>query len=302
MYQEKGVIANLVHLYVDGAFSRRELVQRVARHTGSVTAALTALGGFEVMHAQAPPACPAGVQVPADAPDIVGQDVQFRGEGGVNLLGYMAYPKNSTARLFPGVIVIHENQGLLDHHKDVTRRLARAGFLGLAVDLLSRQGGTAQFPDAVTRAAAYGRTVPVERRADIISTLSYIKTLPNIVFNRIGIIGFCAGGGNVWDVITRVDEFVAAVPYYGTPLPTTDLIANIKTPVFAVYAELDRTLTRNAATTMSDMIAQQKTIGFTVYQGANHAFNNDTGAAYNPEASCDAWGRTLAWFNKFLRA
>jgi len=302
MYQEKGVIANLVHLYVDGAFSRRELVQRVARHTGSVTAALTALGGFEVMHAQAPPACPAGVQVPADAPDIVGQDVQFRGEGGVNLLGYMAYPKNSTARLFPGVIVIHENQGLLDHHKDVTRRLARAGFLGLAVDLLSRQGGTAQFPDAVTRAAAYGRTVPVERRADIISTLSYIKTLPNIVFNRIGIIGFCAGGVNVWDVITRVDEFVAAVPYYGTPLPTTDLIANIKTPVFAVYAELDRTLTRNAATTMSDMIAQQKTIGFTVYQGANHAFNNDTGAAYNPEASCDAWGRTLAWFNKFLRA
>ena len=186
MYQEKGVIANLVHLYVDGAFSRRELVQRVARHTGSITAAMTALGGFEVMHAQAPPACPDGIKVPADAPDIIARDVQFSGEGGT-LLGYMAFPKTTQFSLFPGVIVVHENQGLLDHHKDVTRRIARAGFVGVAVDLLSRQGGTDKFPDAVTRAAAYGRTLPYERRSDLISTLSYIKTQPNIVFDRIGI-------------------------------------------------------------------------------------------------------------------
>jgi carboxymethylenebutenolidase len=191
MYQEKGVIANLVHLYVDGAFSRRELVQRVARHTGSIAAAMTALGGFEVMHAQAPPACPDGIRVPADAPDIVARDVQFSGDGGT-LLGYLAYPKTNEARLFPGVMVVHENQGLLEHHKDVTRRVARAGFVGVSVDLLSRQGGTNQFPDAVTRSAAYGRTNQFQRRSDLISTLSYAKGLPNIVFNRIGIVGFCA--------------------------------------------------------------------------------------------------------------
>ena len=299
MYQEKGVIANLVHLYVDGAFSRRELVQRVMRHTGSIAAAMTALGSFEVMHAQPPPACPAGIKVPADAPDIVVRDVQFAGEAGT-LLGYLAYPKTTSAKLFPGVIVVHENQGLLEHHKDVARRIARAGFVGVAVDLLSRQGGTDQFPDAVTRAAAYGRTLPFERRSDLVSTLSYIKGLPNIVFNRIGIVGFCAGGGNVWDLITRVDEFAAAVPYYGTPLPTTDQIDAIKTPVLAIYAELDRTLTRNMAPVMTDMITKQKTFGFAVYQGAGHAFNNDTGAAYNPEAACDAWARTIGWFNKFL--
>ncbi len=299
MYQEKGVIANLVHLYVDGAFSRRELVQRVARHTGSIAAAMTVLSGFEVMHAQAPPACPDGIKVPPDAPDIVARDVQFSGDGGT-LFGYLAYPKTNEAKLFPGVIVVHENQGLLDHHKDVTRRIARAGFVGVAVDLLSRQGGTNQFPDAVTRSAAYGRTNQFQRRSDLISTLAYAKGLPNIVFNRVGIVGFCAGGGNVWDLISNVEELAAAVPYYGTPLPSSDQIDAIKTPVLAIYAETDRNLTRNMAPVMTDMIAKQKTFGFHVYQGAGHAFNNDTGAAYNPEAACDAWARTIAWFNKFL--
>ena len=299
MYQEKGVIANLVHLYVDGAFSRRELVQRVARHTGSIAAAVTALSGFEVMHAQAPPACPDGIKVPADAPDIVARDVQYSGEGGT-ILGYLAYPKTSAPRLFPGVLVMHENQGLLDHHKDVTRRVARAGFVGVAVDLLSRQGGTANFPDSVTRAAAYGKTNQFQRRSDLISTLAYAKELPNIVFNRIGVVGFCAGGGNVWDLISNVDELAAAVPFYGTPVPTSEQIDAIKTPVLGIYAELDRNLTTSMGRVMTDMIAKQKTFGFNVYQGAGHAFNNDTGAAYNPEAACDAWARTIAWFNKFL--
>jgi carboxymethylenebutenolidase len=90
------------------------------------------------------------------------------------------------------------------------------------------------------------------------------------------------------------------VPFYGTPLPSSDQIDAIKTPVLAIYAETDRTLTRNMAPVMTDMINKQKTFGFHVYQGAGHAFNNDTGAAYNPEAACDAWARTIAWFNKFL--
>ncbi len=299
MYQEKGIIAQLVHLYVDGAFSRRELVQRVARHTGSVTAAVATLSGFEIMNAQPPAACPAGLQVPADAADLVTQDITYPGEGGT-LFGYMAYPKNTGGKLLPAVIVVHENQGLLDHHKDVTRRVARAGFIGVAVDLLSRQGGTGQFPDAVTRSGAYGRTNQFDRRSDLISTLSYTKSLPNVVFNRIGIIGFCAGGGNVWDVLSNVEEFAAAVPYYGTPLPNSAQIDAIKTPVMGVYAETDRNLTIGMAAVMSEMISKQKTFAFRVYQGAGHAFNNDTGPAFNPEAACDAWAQTTAWFNKWL--
>jgi len=202
----------------------------------------------------------------------------------------------------PGVIVVHENRGLVDHIKDVTRRVAQAGFVGLAPDLLSRQGGTGQFPDATSQAAAYGRTTLPERQADLLSSLAYIKTLPNVVTDHIGAVGFCAGGGNVWNLATVTQEFKAIVPFYGTPVPSQDAIPNITSPVLAMYAGLDRTLTASMAPVMTAMEQQQKVFGFVIYQGANHAFHNDTGPAYNAEAACDAWARAVAWFNKYLRA
>ena len=299
MYREdEGPIDSLVHLWVDGAFSRRELVKRVAKHTGSTAAALTALAGYEVF-GQASTPCPANVQVPADAPDLIVRDVEYPGEEST-LFGHLAYPRNATDSL-PGVIVIHENRGLVDHIKDVTRRVARAGFVGLGVDLLSRQGGTSQFPDATQQAAAYNRTTPAGRLSDLISSLAYIKTLPNVVFDRIGAVGFCAGGGNVWAFALAVEELAAAVPFYGAPVPPLDALDSIRAPVLAIYGETDRNLTMQMGPVMQGMIQRQKTFGFVVYQGAAHAFHNDTGAAYNAEAACDAWARTTAWFNKHLR-
>jgi carboxymethylenebutenolidase len=301
MYQEnEGPIDSLVHLYVDGAFNRRELVRRVAKYTGSIGAALALLRGYDVF-AQASTPCPASVQVPADAPDLILQDVTYPGDAG-DLFGYLAYPRDGAADPRPGVIVIHENRGLVDHIKDVTRRAARAGFVALGVDLLSRQGGTSQFTDPTTQAAAYNRTTVPERLSDLISSLGYIKTLPNVMFDRIATVGFCAGGGNVWNFALAASELRAAVPFYGAPVPPTDQIANLRTPVLAMYAELDRSLTSQMAPVMTTMLQQQKTFGFVVYQGANHAFHNDTGAAYNADAACDAWSRTIAWFNKHLRA
>ncbi len=299
MFREnESPIESLVHLWVDGGFSRRELVEKVAKLTGSVAAAMTALGGFDVF-AQASTPCPATVQVPADAPDLVTQDVIYPGDAG-DLFGYVAYPRAAAAQQIPGVIVVHENRGLVDYIKDVTRRVARAGFLGLAPDLLSRQGGTAQFPDATSQAAAYGRTTLPERQADLISSLGYIKTMPNVVFDHIGAIGFCAGGGNVWNLALEAQELRAVVPFYGTPVPALDAIPSIASPVLAMYAELDRSLTMSMGPVMQTMLQQQKTFGFVVYQGANHAFHNDTGPAYNPDAACDAWARAMAWFHKFL--
>lgn len=297
--EDESPIESLVHLWVDGAFSRRELVRRVAGHTGSAAAALAVLRGYDVF-AQASTPCPATVQVPADAPDLVTQDVTYPGEAG-DIFGYVAYPRAAGTGLLPGVIVVHENRGLVDYVKDVTRRVARAGFIGLAPDLLSRLGGTAQFTDPTAQAAAYGQTTVAGRQADLISSLSYFKTLPNIVYDHIGAVGFCAGGGNLWNLALVVQELKAVVPFYGTPVPPLDAIANIASPVLAMYAELDRTLTSQMAPVMQTMLQQQKTFGFVVYQGANHAFHNDTGPAYNPDAACDAWARAMAWFNKYLR-
>lgn len=301
MYESKNPIDELVHLYVDGAFDRRELVQRVVRVTGSLAAALAALGGFEELRAQPPSACPANVRVAADDPAIEGRDVEFAGPGG-RMLGYLVQPKEMTEPQ-PGVIVIHENRGLVEHIRDVTRRAAKAGFVAIGVDLLSRQGGTAQFTEPTQQTAAYGRTTVFDRRSDLIAALAYLKSLEGrVIHDRIGVTGFCAGGANTWDLIVNVDEIAAAVPFYGAPPATEAEMARIKTPVLAMYAERDRALTARMAPVVTTLLAQQKVFGFNIYEGVGHAFHNDTGAAYNAEAACDAWAKTIAFFNKFLRA
>ena len=297
---DQGPIESLVHLYVDGAFNRRELIRRVAGHTGSVAAAMTALSGFDVMHAQTAAVCAADASVPADAADLNVADVSFPGDAGT-VYGHLAYPRTAARQVWPGVIVVHENRGLVEHIKDVTRRVARAGFVALGVDLLSRQGGTQQFVDPVQQSAAYGRTTPFERRSDLIAGLTYLKSLPFAQYDRIGAVGFCAGGGNVWDFAVNLEELAAAVAFYGTPLPTVDQVSRIKSPVLGIYAELDRALTVRTTPVIAEMINQQKTFGYHIYQGVGHAFHNDTGPAYDAAAACDAWAETIAWFNKFLR-
>ena len=297
MYENDDPVHQLVHLYVDGAFGRRELINRVARYTGTVAAAMVALGGFEELKAQATP-CPAGIKVPVDAEDLIVQDVEFPGEAG-KILAHFAYPKDLTEAQ-PGVIVIHENRGLTDHIQDVTRRAARAGFVAIGVDLLSRQGGTQMFPEATQQTAAYGRTTQDQRRADILASLDFLKQSDKVVYDRVGITGFCAGGGNVWDFIVNIPEIGAAVPFYGAP-PLIDDLAKIQTPVLGMYAETDRALTLRMAPVMTEMITRQKVFGMNIYQGVGHAFHNDTGAAYNAEAACDAWSRTMGFFNKHLR-
>jgi carboxymethylenebutenolidase len=300
MYDERnGPIEELVHLYVDGAFNRRQLIRRVAAHTGSVASATAALAGFGVLHAQTASTCPVDASVPADAPDLVVADVQFPGDAGI-VFGHLAYPRATSGQPWPGVIVVHENRGLVEHIKDVTRRTARAGFVALGVDLLSRQGGTQQFSDPVSQAQAYSRTTQDERRSDLIAGLSYLKFLPNARYDRIGIVGFCAGGGNVWDFIVNIPETAAAVAFYGAPIPPADQLNQIVTPVMGLYAELDRILTLQTPSLITALINKQTKFSFHIYQGVGHAFHNDTGPAYNAEASCDAWTRTIEWFNKFL--
>ena len=203
------------------------------------------------------------------------QDVSYPGEAGT-MLGYLARPRQPAQAQSPAVIVIHENRGLVDHIKDVTRRAARAGFVALGVDLLSRQGGTGQFADPVQQQAAYGRTTQFERRSDLISSLDYLKHLAFVRYDRIGTVGFCAGGGNVWDLAANVPELAAAVSFYGMP---PDQFDNIQAPVLGLYAELDRSLTLQMPGVITAMIGKQKAFSLSIYQGVGHAFHNDTGPA-----------------------
>lgn len=299
MYETKNPIGQLVHLYVDGAFNRRELVKRVARRTGSVAAAMAALSGYEEMNAEeVPDSVRARNRVALDNPEIEARDIEFSTPQGM-LYAHLAHPVGEGPH--PGVIVIHENRGLVEHIKDVTRRVARAGFVGLGIDLLSRQGGTSQFTEPTQQTAAYGRTNQTDRRADILEAMKYLKSLSNVVSDRIGVTGFCAGGANTWDFVVNVPEVAAAVPFYGAP-PALEDLEKIRTPVLAIYAERDRALTLRLFPVATAMITQQRVFGMVVYEGVGHAFHNDTGAAYNGPAADDAWSRTLMFFDRHLRA
>ncbi len=298
MHEDKSPVGELVHLYVDGAFGRRELIERVTKLTGSFAAAMIALGAYDELNAQATPV-PPGIRVAENDPDIDARDVTYSGLDS-NLYGYLAMPRGLRDQQ-PGIIVIHENRGLVEHIRDVTRRLAKAGYVALGVDLLSRQGGTSQFTEATQQTQAYGRTLPAERRADLIASLDYLKKREMVIHNRIGVTGFCAGGANTWDLVVNVTELAAAVPFYGAPPAATD-IPRLATPVLAIYAERDRNLTQNMLIAAGTLSTQQKSYALRVYDGVGHAFHNDTGAAYNATAAAEAWSETLKFFAKNLRA
>ena len=208
-------IESLIHLHQDGAFNRRELIERLVKYTGSVAAATATVEQAGLLQAQTQ-ARPAGVSVPEDAPDINPGSVTLHGEGGP-LYCYLVLPKVTLPR--PAVLVIHENRGLNEHIKDVTRRVARAGFVALGVDLLSRQGGTDSFPDPVAAGAAYNRTTVEGRRQDMVSCILTLKDQSYVQGDRLGAVGFCAGGSNCLDLAINSPDLTAAAVYYSITDP-----------------------------------------------------------------------------------
>lgn len=306
MYREREAetdqeqIEDLIHLYIDGAFDRRELLKRVAIYTGSVAAAVTAVGP-EIMAQTIPPASPPpNAGVPEDAEDIQWFWVQYAGEGGT-LRSYFARPRFETRRV-PAVLVIHENRGLNEHIKDVTRRLAKAGFVAIAVDLLSRLGGTESFSDPAAATQALNRTTATERLADLRAGIQFLKIADFVRGDRLGTVGFCFGGGLVFSLAFSTPELTAAVPYYGTPpnpLPSWD---NMNAKLLGIFSETDYGQNARIPEIVTGMVQRRKTMGLHIYQGTAHGFHNDTSPIYNAGAAADAWSKTIAFFKTHLNA
>ena len=293
-------VHSLVHLYEDGAFSRRELVSRLTKHLGSAAAAAAVL--HENGLAQTNTAsCPAGVQVAENDPAVINQMLTIHGEGGP-LYVYQSVPADYANKRLPAVLVVHENRGLNEHIKDVTRRVGKAGYIALGVDLLSRQGGTAAFPDPEAAGAAYGRTQPLERRQDLMSVLLTFRDQSYVRGDKLGTIGFCAGGGNVFDLAVNSSLTLATVAFYGAIPNPIELVNNMPGPFLGIYAQLDRGINGRLPMLMTALDAASKRYGIHVYENTNHAFHNDTGARYDPAAACDAWSKTLEFYNRHLNA
>lgn len=310
-----------------GRFDRRELLTRLALVCGSAIAAgafLAACGDDGGRTAATPTSAP-GTATPAttppattapaatvatttapatstgavlavatDDPGVRAGEVTFPGPAGT-VLGYLARPAGTGTRA--AVLVVHENRGLTDHIRDVARRVAKAGYLALAVDLASRSGGTAKAGDGVTAALTNGS--PNDRVADLDAGYAYLKTQTD--FNgRLGITGFCFGGGVAMLYAGSQSAVLAAVPYYGTPPSPLSILQQSKAAFLVHYGATDSRV--NATRGDVESALTGKTLEVMVHDGAGHAFNNDTGGAYNQAAAVAAWTRTIAWFGTYLAA
>lgn len=293
--------------YHSGRLDRREFLRRIAVFSGGAAAGLAVLMGRgfaatpeEVAEAASSPAPlraqASAVTVPPDDPAIDARMVSFP-LGSTAIQAYLALPRNKPKA--PGVIVVHENRGLTDHFKDVCRRLAKAGYAGLAVDLVSPQGGTGKFTDSAEVSTYLFRTPP-ERHVEILNGgARYLQGLPAVRGDRIGTMGFCFGGGMVWRFATQNPDLRAAVPFYG-PNPPLEDVAKIRAAVLALYGSLDTFVNPGIAAMKNALEKAGVTFEMHVYDGAHHAFFNDTGQAYDAAAAKDAWARTLAWFGRWL--
>lgn len=302
-YQETG---NGPDDFWRGFFSRRQFLRNAAILAGGSFVALAC--GPEATATLAPTQAPAATQVPPaaagagvsvspDDPRIEAGPVEFQSNGNT-LLGYLSRPKGEGPH--PAVLVVHENRGLLPHFPDITRRLAVEGYAALAVDLLSRVGGTSSFagPDEMRTAL---RSIPRDKfLKDSNAGVAYLQSQSFVRRDRVGAMGFCFGGGIVWLMAVSNPELRAAVPFYGSA-PPLDKVPNLQVPVLGIYAALDNRIGAGVPDLEKALKDNGKTHKFVTYAGANHAFFNDTGRRYHPEAAGGAWSETLGWFETYLK-
>ena len=225
-----------------------------------------------------------------------GGPVEFPGQG-ATLKAYLARPKGEGP--FPGVLICHENRGLTDHFKELPRRFGKAGYVALAVDLLSHEGGIDKIADPAQIPSLLSGLPPEQIVQDFRDGLAYLKQQPYVAGDRIGMTGFCFGGGVTWRCATQITEIKAAVPFYG-PNPPLEDVPKIQAAVLAIYGEADTRITSGAAAIEEVMKQNNKRFEKIIYPNAQHAFFNDTGTRYDPAAATDAWARMLAWFVKYL--
>lgn len=263
---------------------RRAFMAEMAKLAGGVAAAELLIAGIAASPA-------AAVIVPENDPHLTTRTQTLTG-------GYKAYVVEPLTRsLKATVLVIHENRGLNDHIRDVARRLALAGFRAVAPDMLSRSGGTPANEDAARD--AIGKLDVARSVNDAVAIVGELKKSSR--GGKIGAVGFCWGGGFVNRLaVAAGDSLNAAAPYYG-PAPEPAEAPKVQAAMLIHDAGLDERVNRTSFPWVEALRANHKTVKFFLYDGANHAFNNDTSAErYNKEAAELAWKRTIAFFHRYL--
>ena len=273
--------------YTHLSLDRRKFMDHLAKLAGSMSAA-TAAAALMASNAQAQ-----GLTSETDE-NLTIEDVSYPGADG-EMKGYLVTPK--AAGPFGAVIVVHENRGLNAHIKDVARRVALEGFVALAPDYLSDQGGTPANEDEAR--GLFSNLDPAAVVADGVASIAYLKTLPKVNGN-VGAMGFCWGGGTVNNLAVASPDLLAGVAYYGAQPPAAD-VPKIEGRLMLHYAGLDERINAGIPAFEEALKAAGVDYQLFIYDGANHAFNNETSAArYDKSAADLAWSRTIAFFTETL--
>jgi carboxymethylenebutenolidase len=269
--------------------SRREFIDRAAEMVGSTAAAAALIPLLQCDYAKAE-------TIPATDSRLASEKISYDTPKG-KVMGYLSRPKAKGKR--PAIVVIHQNRGLNPHIEDVVRRFAVEGFLTFGPDLLSPLGGT---PDKEQdQIALFGK---IDRNDPTIgvATVAFLKNHPEST-GMVGIVGFCFGGGMVNLIAMNSTDLAAAVAYYGSIPADKSKVRDIKTPLLLHYAGLDTRVNAGIPDWEAALTASNKKFTVYMYEGANHAFNDDTaGPRYNKAAADLAWGRTLAFLKEHLGA
>lgn len=281
-------VTDLYNDYRNGRSDRRSFIKKVALLTGSVATARALFPALRENELRAATA-------EQTDPDLITEFIKYPAATG-DMRAYMARPK--TGAKFASVIVIHENRGLVPHIQDVTRRMAREGFLAIAPDALSPVGGT---PDDISNVGElFKKLNGDETTKNFVAAVKYLKTHPNST-GKVGCTGFCWGGAMTNQVAVNAPDLNAAAPYYGRQ-PSEEDVAKIKAPVIAHYAENDAGINAGIEAFEAALKKYGKEYQIFIYPGTGHGFNNDTNPdRFKEEAARLAWSRTVGFFKEKMK-
>ena len=282
------------NLYIHGHIDRRSFMDRVKKVAVSSAAAAAIVDQLMPNYAAAQQVSPKDSRIKAEYATVPSP------QGNGSIKGYLVRPANAGTNRLPAILVVHENRGLNPHIEDVARRLALENFMAFAPDGLTSVGG---YPgDDEKGGEMFGKVDRAKMAEDLYAAAVWVKNRPDST-GRLGVTGFCFGGGVANSLAVRMGaDLQAAVPYYGGAPPAAD-VAKIKAAVLVQHGGEDKRL----VDAYPEYEAAMKAAGVRhegyIYPGAVHGFNNDaTPQRYNKAAAEQAWQRTVAWFNKYVRA
>ena len=275
--------------YAHGKISKREFLNLAARYAAGGVTALMLFNMLKPNYALAE-------QVKFTDPDILPEYITYpspNGHGEVR--GYLVKPAKATAKM-PAVVVVHENRGLNPYIEDVARRVAKAGYIALAPDGLISVGG---YPGNDDEGKVLQHKVdPTRLMNDFFAAIEFMKNHPEAT-GKVGITGFCYGGGVSNAAAVAYPELDCAVPFYGRQ-PRVEDVPKISAPLLLHYAELDKNINEGWPAYEAALKSNNKVYEAYIYPGVNHGFHNDSTPRYDQPAAELAWSRTLSWFKKYL--